>query len=124
MTIRLQGWVLALCALNFGAASPSAADFEFRAGGGVFSPWDGDTGYSVLAQAMGSTETRHWRFGGEFELRDYGSEFFGVKGVDVQSYHLRALTVTLRVCSLQKRERSIRTAVAAPGALGSDETQT
>ena len=77
--------------LTCGVAIPSAKGIEIGGGGGIISPWKGEDGFSVVGQLMGSTESRHWRFGGEFEYRDYSSEFFGVNGVDVESYQIRAL---------------------------------
>jgi len=77
--------------LTCGVAIPSARAIEIGVGGGVISPWKGEDGFSVIGQLMGSTKSGHWRFGGEFEYRDYSSEFFGVKDVDVESYQIRAL---------------------------------
>jgi hypothetical protein len=72
---------------------PSVGQAELTVGaqGGVFDPWDGDTGYAVAGHVLASLGEGHFRIGGEFEFRDYSSEFFGVSDVDVQSYHLRAL---------------------------------
>ena len=51
-------------------------------------PWDGDTGFSVHGHLLFKPEDRPWRFGCEFEFRDYESEFFDVSDVDIQSYKL------------------------------------
>jgi hypothetical protein len=87
----LRASIVTVGILTCGVATPSAADIEMGVGGGVMSPWKGEDGFSVMGQFMGSTKSRHWRFGGEFEYRDYSSEFFGVNDVDVQGYQIRAL---------------------------------
>jgi hypothetical protein len=58
---------------------------------GGFVPWDGDAGYSLLMQLLGSGAAGKARFGGEFEFRSFDSKIVGVSDVDVDAYVIRAV---------------------------------
>jgi hypothetical protein len=74
------------------AASPTATAEGFLAmqAGGFF-PWQGDSGYSLALQMLGSNHTGRSRWGAEFERRDFQTRIAGVPDVDVESYILRAM---------------------------------
>jgi hypothetical protein len=80
-----------LCGMALGSAwtSTARADFEIGLGGGGFVPWEGNSGYAVVGQIMGSLEPRNWRFGGEFQYRDFETDYFSVSGVQTQQFALQ-----------------------------------
>lgn len=87
-----RGSILGASVLALAVASPASAGFLMGAGGGVFGPYDGNTGFAIVGQAMGEIGDGHWRFGGEFQYRDFKSEFFKVQDVEVQMFQLQAFT--------------------------------
>ena len=64
--IAKRSSIVTIGAFLFGLAGPASADLEIAAGGGVFGPYEGSSGYVVFGQIMGSTQSGYWRFGGEF----------------------------------------------------------
>lgn len=72
-------------------AMPAAGDGHMAMQGGVFVPWEGDVGYSLLLQLLGSNASAKARFGGEFEFRSFDSTIVGVSDVDVESYVIRGI---------------------------------
>lgn len=80
-------------ALLLALALPGAASAQMHlaVGAGALEPWDGDTGYSVLGQVLGSSFGDHLRLGVEVEYRDYEVEILGLDDVQLQSYGLRGV---------------------------------
>ena len=72
-------------------SSQASAESSLGIAGGVFSPWQGDSGYAVAAQFLSRGDDSAFRWGLEFQYRDYESEFFDVSDVAVQSYDLGGL---------------------------------
>jgi hypothetical protein len=58
---------------------------------GGFVPWQGDAGYTLLMQLLGSGASGKARFGGELEFRSFDSRIVEVSDVEVDSYVLRAI---------------------------------
>jgi len=56
---------------------------------GIFNPYKGTAGPSVLAQVLASSHL--WRFGGEIEYRNYKSTLFDVDNVEINSVSLRGI---------------------------------
>lgn len=83
----------ALLALAAGLllATPAAAGGHMSMQAGGFVPFQGDAGYSLLVQLLGSNKAARARFGGEFEYRHFDSKIMGVSDVDVSSYVLHAV---------------------------------
>ncbi len=59
-------------------------------GGGIFYPFQGQSGVSGVIQAMGIISPQE-RMGVELEYRKYDTELFHAKNIDTQSYILRGL---------------------------------
>lgn len=59
-------------------------------GGGIFYPFQGQTGVNGAIQAMGFISP-HERMGVEFEYRNYQNELLHAKNIDTQSYILRGM---------------------------------
>lgn len=59
-------------------------------GGGIFYPFQGQSGVSGAIQAMGIISPQE-RMGVELEYRKYDTELFHAKNIDTQSYILRGL---------------------------------
>jgi len=60
------------------------------AGGGIFYPFQGKSGYNAVVQAAGKISP-HERLGVELEFRKYETEFFNAKNIDTKSYILRGI---------------------------------
>lgn len=73
------------------AGAPAAGAGHMTMQGGVFVPWQGDVGYSLLLQLLGSNASAKARFGGEFEYRNFDSTIVGVSDVEVESYVIRGI---------------------------------
>jgi hypothetical protein len=73
------------------ASRPAAADAHMALQAGGFVPWQGDAGYSLSLQLLGSGASGRSRWGGEFEYRSFESRIVGVSDVDVESYILRGM---------------------------------
>jgi hypothetical protein len=60
------------------------ADLFVGGGGGVFVPWQGNAGASAMGQLLFGTGSDHFRFGFEYEYRDYDEdgERFDADGPD------------------------------------------
>ena len=58
--------------------------------GGVFVPYQGNPGFSVLGQYV-VTLARKWNVGGEIEYKSFAGTVVGVDDVDVQTVTLRAI---------------------------------
>ena len=71
------------------AAMAAHGQVAASAGAGVFSPYKGTAGPSVLAQVL--TSSHLWRFGGEIEYRNYKSTLFDVDNVEINSVSLRGI---------------------------------
>jgi hypothetical protein len=71
--------------------APASGDGHLAMQAGGFVPWQGDAGYSLLLQLLGSNASAKARFGGELEFRSFDSKIIGVSDVDVDSYVIRAL---------------------------------
>lgn len=69
----------------------AGAQMHLGVGAGALEPWEGDTGYSVVGQLMGSAFSDHFRLGVEFEYQSYDTEILGLTDIEVDSYDLRAL---------------------------------
>jgi hypothetical protein len=76
-------------ALLVGTPAAGAGHVGMQAGG--FVPWQGDDGYSLLFQLLGSNASAKARFGGEFEYRNFDSKIMEVPDVKVESYVIRAI---------------------------------
>lgn len=59
-------------------------------GGGIFHPFQGQSGVSGTIQAMGIISPQE-RMGVELEYRNYKNELFHAKNIDTQSYILRGI---------------------------------
>ncbi len=59
-------------------------------GGGIFYPFNGNTGFNGVVQAMGLISDQE-RMGVELEYRNYETKLFNVKAVDTQSYIVRGI---------------------------------
>ncbi len=59
-------------------------------GGGIFYPFQGQSGFNAFIQAMGEISPQE-RLGLEFEFRKYETEFFNAKNIDTESYILRLI---------------------------------
>ena len=59
-------------------------------GGGIFYPFQGQSGVSGAIQAMGIISPQE-RMGVELEYRKYDTELFNAKNIDMQSYILRGI---------------------------------
>jgi len=78
-----------LCALAL--PSVGSAELQLGVGGGVFSPWEGDLGYTIGGSLLYQFENdRPWRVGAEISYRKSSSEFFGVSDVNVWSIRVQA----------------------------------
>ncbi|MDH3520313.1 MAG: hypothetical protein OEM49_07635, partial [Myxococcales bacterium] len=73
------------------AAVPAAAAGYMAMQGGVFGPWQGDVGYTLALQMLGSNAGGKSRWGGEFEYRNFDSSIVDVPGVEVESYIFRGM---------------------------------
>ena len=60
------------------------------AGGGIFYPFQGKSGFNVVVQAAGNISPQE-RFGVELEYRDSEVELFNAKDIDTQSFILRGI---------------------------------
>jgi len=80
-------------ALVFGCLVPAAssAQWSMAGGAGVFVPFEGKAGANALVRALVEDDDSNWRFGGEFEYRNYKSDIFGVKDVGFDSFSLRGI---------------------------------
>ena len=58
---------------------------------GAFFPWQGDPGYMLSLQLLGSGASARSRWGGEFEYRNFETRVAGVSGVDMESFILRGM---------------------------------
>jgi hypothetical protein len=76
-------------ALLVGAPAAGAGHVSMQGGG--FVPWQGDAGYSLLFQLLGSNASAKARFGSEFEYRNFDSKIMEVSDVKVESYVIRAI---------------------------------
>lgn len=59
-------------------------------GGGIFSPFQGQSGGSGVIQALGILSPQE-RIGVELEYRNYETELFNTKDIDTQAYILRGI---------------------------------
>lgn len=73
--------------LLLAAPASGAGHMSLQAGG--FVPFQGDAGYSLLLQLLGSSAAGKARFGGEFEFRSFDTKVIGVRNVDVDTYSIR-----------------------------------
>jgi hypothetical protein len=70
-------------------AAPASARLVLSAGGGVFDPWYGSTGYEINAAVMGTLgESQSWRLGGEFAYRTADTGIQDVDNVDYDAYRI------------------------------------
>jgi len=83
---------LAACCLLAALLAPAAAPaVELGAAGGVFAPFDGNTGGSASAQiAFRPSDESAWRLGAEILFREFDTGIFGADDVDTESYQLAA----------------------------------
>ncbi len=73
-------------------AAPASARLVLSAGGGVFDPWYGSTGYEIDAAVMGTLGQSHnWRLGGEFAYRTADTGIQDVDNVDFDAYRISFL---------------------------------
>lgn len=88
-----RGTRVGLAAAGFAAillaGTAAAGGGHMTVQGGVFAPWTGDPGYSLLLQLLGSNASAKARFGGEIEYRNFDSTIIGVSDVEVESYVFR-----------------------------------
>ncbi len=59
-------------------------------GGGIFYPFQGQSGYSAIIQFMG-VQSPQERLGVELEFRNYEADVFDAQNVETQSYILRGI---------------------------------
>lgn len=85
----LFGRTLLGLAASLLVALPATAAGHMSMQAGGFVPFQGDAGYSLLLQLLGSNAAAKARFGGEFEYRSFDTTVLGVEDVDVDSYVLR-----------------------------------
>ncbi|MDH5427758.1 MAG: hypothetical protein OEZ57_01860 [Nitrospirota bacterium] len=60
------------------------------AGGGIFYPFQGKSGFNAIVQAAGKVSQQE-RLGVELEYRNYETKLFKAKDIDTQSYILRGI---------------------------------
>ncbi len=65
--------------------------FYTSVAGGVFVPYHGSFGGDAMAQFLASSRSGRFRFGGEFEWRDYTAQFLGVDDVGIETYIFRGI---------------------------------
>ncbi len=71
-------------------ASEDSNTVVISGGGGIFYPFQGQSGVSGVIQAMGILSPQE-RMGVELEYRRYETELFNTKSIDTQSYILRGM---------------------------------
>jgi len=72
--------------------APASARLVLSAGGGVFDPWYGSTGYEIDAAVMGTLgQSQSWRLGGEFAYRTADTGIQNVDNVDFDAYRFSFL---------------------------------
>lgn len=83
------GLLLAVAFMSVLVAESAAAQFTMSASAGIFDPWRED-GNQVFRGAAGATfgKGKRFRLSGEFAYREFESEIFGVKDVDIDSYQI------------------------------------
>jgi len=93
---HLLSMVFALIVLNGLSVNVQARGMDsedsvvLSAGGGIFYPFQGKSGYNAVVQAAGKISP-HERLGVELEFRKYETEFFNAKNIDTKSYILRGI---------------------------------
>jgi hypothetical protein len=90
-----RSWRLWLSLLGVlgGLALPgaAAAGVTMGAHAGAFSPWQGDGDESVAAHVLAVSRSGRFRWGAEFEYREFDTKIFRVRDVNVESYIARLL---------------------------------
>lgn len=73
-----------------GMDSEDSGSVVISGGGGIFYPFQGQTGFNSMVQAMGKISPQE-RIGVELEFRKYKTEFFNAKNIDTKSYIVRGI---------------------------------
>lgn len=89
--VRLIAFAGAAFALSLAQPGVAGAQLHVGAAAGALRPWEGDTGYSLLGQLMGSAFEDHFRIGLEFEYQDYETEILGLEDIQVNVYNVRGV---------------------------------
>lgn len=83
---------IATLAIAIGTPTPATADLYVSGSGAAFFPHHGDTGFGVLGQITKGTDSGHYRFGLEYEYREFsrdGDEIFFESNPDFELHVLR-----------------------------------
>jgi hypothetical protein len=95
MMLKRLATGMAMSLIVSGVPAVASADVFLSGAGGVFSPYEGQAGFTGSVQVLGGAADQkgmvHLRGGGEIEYRSYKSSVFGVHNVGFESGSVRGI---------------------------------